>query len=126
MPPDPKRVQAVFLAAVEYPEPADRAAVLDAECSGDEELRRRVEELLSAHDQFDESLEVPLAGFRPGLAPLLEPERQDREGLRDDTFVGAARAPELTSGPESNLTVAAVTGDAAPEPTQRLVPDGVV
>jgi hypothetical protein len=40
MPPDPKRVQAVFLAAVEFREPADRAAVLDAECSGDAELRR--------------------------------------------------------------------------------------
>jgi hypothetical protein len=33
MPPDPNRVQAVFLAAVECHEPADRAAVLDAECA---------------------------------------------------------------------------------------------
>ena len=41
MPTDPKRVQAVFLAAVECHDPADRAAVLDAECAGDTELRRR-------------------------------------------------------------------------------------
>ena len=73
MPPDPKRVQAVFVAAVECREPTDRAALLDAECSADAELRRRVEDLLSAHDQFDESLEVPLAGFRLGSAPLMEP-----------------------------------------------------
>ena len=43
MPLDPKRVQAVFLSAVECHEPAARAAVLDRECSTDAELRRRVE-----------------------------------------------------------------------------------
>jgi hypothetical protein len=100
MPPDPNRVQAVLLAAVKYHEPADRAAVLDVECARDAELRRRVEVLLSAHDQFDESLDGPLAGFRRGLAPLTAPEQQGREGTPDDTFVGAARAPNLTSGSE--------------------------
>jgi hypothetical protein len=70
MPPDPKRVQDVFLAAVECHEPADRVAVLDAECSGDAELRRRVEVLLSAHDQFDNSLGAPLSELRRDLRPL--------------------------------------------------------
>ena len=42
MPVDPKRVQAVFLMAVEHRDPADRAAVLDRECATDLELRRRV------------------------------------------------------------------------------------
>ena len=112
MPPDPNRVQAVLLAAVESDEPADRAAVLDAECAGDAELRKRVEVLLGAHDHFDESLDVPLAGIRRGLTPLTEPEHPDRDGPPDDTFVGAARAPELTSGPESNFTVAAGAGGA--------------
>jgi hypothetical protein len=51
MPLDPKRVQAVFLAAIECHEPAARAAVLDRECSTDAELRRRVEALLYALDQ---------------------------------------------------------------------------
>jgi hypothetical protein len=111
MAPDPKRVQAVFLASVEYREPAARAALLDAECSGDAELRRRVEELLSAHERFDGSLEVPLAGFRPGTAPLMEPERQGREGPLDDTFVGAARAALLTSGSGSDLTMAMGAAD---------------
>jgi hypothetical protein len=54
--PDPERVQAVFLAAVDYLKPTDRAAVLDRECSVDMELRRRVEALLRAHDQLNSIL----------------------------------------------------------------------
>ena len=38
MPIDSKRVQAIFLVAVEQ---ADRAAILDRECGNDLELRRR-------------------------------------------------------------------------------------
>ena len=44
---DPKRVQSVFLAAVEQ-SAADRAACLDRECGADVELRQRVEALLKA------------------------------------------------------------------------------
>ncbi len=51
MPVDPKRVHAVFLAAVEDRDPVGRAAVLDRECSADVELRRGVEALLLAHDR---------------------------------------------------------------------------
>ena len=40
---DPDRVQAVFLAALDEKTLADRAAVLDRECEGDDELRDRVE-----------------------------------------------------------------------------------
>src|SRR5262249_30083532 len=122
MPPDPKRVQDVFLAAVEYREPAAREAVLDAECSGEAELRRRVEELLSAHDRFDRSLDVPLAGSRPGSAPLTAPQHRDRGGPPDDPSVGAPRAPVLTPGSEPTLTVAAVAGDASRERTNRAAP----
>ena len=43
------RVQAVFLAALERTED-DREALLDRECRNDQELRRRVEALLRAHD----------------------------------------------------------------------------
>ena len=43
MPLNPKRVQAVFLEAADYHDPAARAAILDRECSADLELRGRVE-----------------------------------------------------------------------------------
>ncbi|MFO0810621.1 MAG: serine/threonine-protein kinase [Gemmataceae bacterium] len=54
---DPKRVQAVFLAAVEAAPAADRAAVLDRECGADPELRKRVQALLQAHDEPDSLLD---------------------------------------------------------------------
>src|SRR5262249_32761353 len=57
---DPKRVQAVFLRAVEL-RAADRPAVLDHECSGDIELRQRVEALLQAHDEPGSFLERPVS-----------------------------------------------------------------
>jgi serine/threonine protein kinase len=56
MPPDAKRVQAVFLAAASV-DPAARAALLDRECVNDRELRRRVEALLRAHDEPDSMLD---------------------------------------------------------------------
>jgi serine/threonine protein kinase/formylglycine-generating enzyme required for sulfatase activity len=59
MPIDPSRVQAVFLAAVESKDPAERVGILHAHCSGDAELCQRVEALLQAHDQTDE---LPGAG----------------------------------------------------------------
>ena len=72
MPLDPKRVQAVFLEAAEYHDPADRAAILDRECSDDPELRERVEALLRAHDEFNSFLNDPVVGSdgraRPWLA----------------------------------------------------------
>jgi hypothetical protein len=62
MPLDPKRVQEVFLAAASYHDPADRAAILDRECLADSELRLRVEALLEAHDQINDSLKQPRVG----------------------------------------------------------------
>jgi serine/threonine protein kinase len=61
MPIDPKRVQAVFLVAVEQTDPAGRAAVLDRECQTDAELRHRVEDLLRANDQPGSFLDRPAA-----------------------------------------------------------------
>src|SRR5579862_285234 len=68
MPIDPDRVQAVFLAAVEANNPAERAAIVNAQCAGDDELRARVEALLRAHDQSGELPDVgtlDFAGQRP-------------------------------------------------------------
>ena len=56
---DPKRVQAVFLAAVEAGDPAARADILGRECGPDLEFRRRVEALLAAHDAPGSLLDQP-------------------------------------------------------------------
>ncbi len=60
MPVDPKRVQSVFLAAVEHEDLTSRAAVVDRECGVDLALRHRVEALLRAHDQPDSDLDQPV------------------------------------------------------------------
>jgi hypothetical protein len=60
MPLNPRRVQAVFLAAADYHDPVDRVAILDRECLADLELRRRVEELLRAHDAFNNFVNDPV------------------------------------------------------------------
>jgi hypothetical protein len=59
MPPDAKRVQEVFLSAASDRDPVDRATILDREWLAGSELRRRVEGLLEAHDQIDDSLKQP-------------------------------------------------------------------
>jgi hypothetical protein len=72
MPLNPKRVQAVFLEAADYHDPADRAAILDRACSADLELRRRVEALLRAHDEFNSFLNDPvLVTANPGRRKTL-------------------------------------------------------
>ena len=60
MPLEPRRVQAVFLEAADYHDPVDRAAILDRECLADLELRRRVEEILRAHDAFSSFVYDPV------------------------------------------------------------------
>src|SRR5438309_1168267 len=86
---DPRRVKALFNAALDLPDPVDRAAFVNQECSNDLELRRRLEELLAAHDQPASALERPLV-----------------------------EAPGATSAPDGGLAVtgegpAAVAGGAA-------------
>jgi serine/threonine protein kinase len=61
---DVSRVEEVFLAAVEQPDPALRATYLDAACGGDEDFRRRVETLLAAQPQVGRFLESPV-DFQP-------------------------------------------------------------
>jgi serine/threonine protein kinase len=74
MPPDPERVQAIFLAAAEITDRAERAAHLDTECHDDAELRKRVEVLLRAHD---DSEDLPAAGGQTGL---VQPTTAARSG----------------------------------------------
>ena len=51
--------RSIFLAALDRPDPADRAAYLDQACAGDADLRHRVEDLLAAHNEPGDFLEAP-------------------------------------------------------------------
>src|SRR5262245_14264656 len=55
------RVMDLFLAALERPTAADRAAFLDDACAGDADLRKRLDALLRAHDRPDPVLDRPRA-----------------------------------------------------------------
>src|SRR5881398_2292677 len=72
------REEALFTLAVEKPA-AERAAFLDRECSGDVELRQRIEALLGAHDKAEEFLNEPPAAvsaktfvITTGMVPVTE------------------------------------------------------
>jgi serine/threonine protein kinase len=49
--------RAIFIAALEKDDPAERAAYLDQACSDDRPLRQRIERLLKAHEPADSFLE---------------------------------------------------------------------
>ena len=100
MPIDPKRVQAIFLAAVEHQDPADRAAILDRECATDVELRQRVEALLRSHDEPDRFLDQPVVGLS---------DRSSAIFARPDGV--AASGPSAGFTPDSTP---APTGESAP------------
>jgi serine/threonine protein kinase len=91
---DPKRVQAMFLAAVEWPGD-QRFTFLERECAGDMELRQRVEALLKAHDD-PTFLERPAAALGP-TAPSESQENEAKQSAPDTTseaigsFIGPYR-----------------------------------
>src|SRR5262245_8601721 len=89
MPAPADRVQAVFLAAAELPNAADREALLDRECAGDPELRQRVETLLRAHDEPGDLLGVPVE-IPSDATAALEPavEAPDRSSVSLGEAVG--------------------------------------
>ena len=58
---DPSREVVVFTEALKVPV-QERAAFLDRVCAGDENLRRKVEALLRAHDRVGNFLEEPPTG----------------------------------------------------------------
>src|SRR5437660_1216063 len=57
MPAEFKRVKEIFLESLDQADPDGRHRFLDTACGGDEELRRRVEELLRRHEQTGNFLE---------------------------------------------------------------------
>src|SRR6516162_6743870 len=98
MPIDFQRVQGVFQAVAELP-PAERAAVLERECGGDAELRRRVEALLKAHD---DSGELPAANPEPTSWPTRPPtnpgELPAAELKQTEAYVPVVGAGQLFAG----------------------------
>jgi eukaryotic-like serine/threonine-protein kinase len=119
MPIDPKRAQAVFLAAVGFDEPADRAAALDRECRGDGELRQRVEALLRAHDQPDSLLDRPLVAL-DDRGPARVAELDGANGTPAGAS-GASDAP-IVSWPDPNV----VTGVSGPKPALARRPAPII
>jgi serine/threonine protein kinase len=88
---DPQRVQSVFLAALEAPDPAARAALLARECGDDAALRQRVEALLQAHDQPGSFLDHPAV------------EGATSEEVAPGRWIDPADLPRLTEGPGSRI-----------------------
>ena len=107
MPIDPKRVQAVFLSAVECHEPAARAAILDRECADDVELRRRVEALLRGYDRPRAS-SINRSSDPPATAscPSRDPTDNGLEGTGAESPVDASGGSDATVGlmPDADYT----------------------
>ena len=92
MPLDPRRVKALFQAALDLPDPAGRPAFLDRECGGDDELRRRLDELLAAHDHPAGRAGAAPRGRAPSRSPLPTTRRPPR-GRRPPRASGPRRSP---------------------------------
>ncbi len=81
MPIDAERARSAFMAAVQYQDPSDRAAILDRECSSDPGLREHVEALLRAHDGSNNVLDQALTDrgnpvtATSGESPIDPPDR---------------------------------------------------
>lgn len=58
---DVSREMAIFLEVIKIA-PQQRASFLDSACGGEEDLRRKVEALLKAHDRIGNFLEEPPTG----------------------------------------------------------------
>ena len=78
---DHERVKALFLAAIERNDPADRRAFLDDEVGDDDELRDRLDALLAAYDQPPGALDRPLAA-EPETTRAALPLRAASAGIR--------------------------------------------
>ena len=65
---EPARLKDVFSQALARTDPADRAAFLDAACTGDAALRSRVEALLRASDRTRCSIRPAACPRRRGAA----------------------------------------------------------
>jgi hypothetical protein len=74
MNPSSQSEEAIFEAARQCASPDQRAAYLGQACAGRPDLRRRVEELLAAHDQAGIFLAGPAASPQPTIKLTLPDE----------------------------------------------------
>ncbi len=88
MPADLRRVKDLFVAALDFPDPAERAAFLDRECGSDAELRHRVAVLLATHEQ----LELVTVDHDARLPPTLDATRAPAVGGDASVAIGVLLA----------------------------------
>src|SRR6516165_8478053 len=81
---DPERVKALFLAAIERGDPANRRAFVDAEAADEPELRDRLNALLAAYDQPPKVLDRPLGPAPAATDASRSVNSPLREGIGDD------------------------------------------
>src|SRR5437870_5094302 len=81
--------RSLFLAALDIPDPAARAAYLDKACAGNPVLRSQVEALFRSHQEAGHFLEIPVAE-QLGNAPPDATAALDAS--TDGEEVGAARS----------------------------------
>src|SRR5262249_37689535 len=81
---DQRRVDSIFLAALERGTAEERAAYLDQACGADHELRQRVERLLAAQSKVSQFLESPA----PGLTAPAVPSEESAVSERPGTVIG--------------------------------------
>ncbi len=86
MNPDPKRVEAIFAAALEKSSASERSALLDEACAGDAALRQRVEALLKAHAEaggflFNSAVDLPEPRSGKSRANTVEYGDTERVGV---------------------------------------------
>jgi tetratricopeptide (TPR) repeat protein/tRNA A-37 threonylcarbamoyl transferase component Bud32 len=78
--------RSIFVAALDLDDPAERAAYLDRSCTGDTDLRQRVERLLQAHAAAGSFLRAPAVAVETtdGPAPetILPPPASEGPGSR--------------------------------------------
>src|SRR6516165_10902856 len=120
MPGPDTQFMTVFSEALERTDPTDRAAYLDGACRGNPELRRRVEELLAAHEGAGRFLEGDPTSA-PGAGPF--PSVRETEASRSGTRLPSQSA---TEGPGLDGTRTAVEDRAPVHPTGRPMAGQVI
>jgi serine/threonine protein kinase/tetratricopeptide (TPR) repeat protein len=101
---DPERVKALFLAAIESGDPADRRAFLDSEVGDDDELHDRLEALLAAYDRPPSALDRPL-GADPDATDATRSVSSPPP--RETSVDGPTVSPQKKGGPELIDTIIA-------------------
>ena len=104
----------LFLAALDVPDPADRAALLDRACAGDPDLRRRVEALLRSHEDAASFLNTPAvrAAPPPDGEPVTADHHTDPNSTRtQDSPPAAAPREDLGTVVGGRYTLVEMIGE---------------